>query len=219
MKAIINPNKQIKTLLKTVVGYVRVNQSWINHNNNYECAAWWEDSETQEGVYELTLEQNYFVPYHLRLDAKINAVVVDDFFPSLFGGVATSQNPYVSKRVGEKRIINKSFDIIDAIEKTGQSKSSDFDFCINPLIIDAVIESAKETLNNYKDSFNNYWLLYKSDGYGEYNKNISMIQHTSKNVADLAKAIDLLLTKKNYIQNSNDYMRQVIINNVNWINN
>jgi hypothetical protein len=54
-------------------------------DRNYECAAWWKKMRALPGVYNLKVvgDRKYFT-------AELDAVVVEDYFGSLFGGVAIS---------------------------------------------------------------------------------------------------------------------------------
>ena len=94
---------ELKPFLGQVIGWVKVNQTFIDHNANYECAAWWKDSEIQLGVYPMILEENHLYPRDLRLHVKYDAVVVDDYFPALWGGVSVSKS-LISPSILGKRL-------------------------------------------------------------------------------------------------------------------
>lgn len=216
MQATITLNDELKSVLGTTVGYLQVNETWVNHNNSYECAAWWEDSQIVKGVYSLTLEQNTFVPYNLYLLAKLDAVVVDDFFPALWGGVSISNKPYVPKNVGEKRTIHHKIDIVSAIEQTGNSPGSKMDICVHPLMIDAVINAARQSLINYQSKLAGYWSDYQEHGDGNYLSNLSMVSHCAENVAALGRAIENMVCRRKYFTEASDYMRDNYVRNTAW---
>lgn len=216
MQAVITVNDELKSVLGATVGYLQVNESWVNHNNSYECAAWWEDSKIVKGVYPLTLERNTFAPYNLYLMAKLESVVVDDFFPALWGGVRVSDKPYVAKNIGEKRTIHHRIDIVNAVEQTGNTPGSKIDICINPMIIDALIKAARQSLNSYQEIFNKYWVDYKLYGDGNYASNLSMVSHCAENMSALGRAIENMLSRRKYFAEASDYMRDNYVKNTAW---
>jgi hypothetical protein len=217
MKPNIKPNQSLKQLINTEIGYININKSWVNHNNTYECAAWWEDSEIKTGVYPLILEQNKFAPNNLQLRAKLDATVVDDFFPALWGGMAISNKPYKPKNVGSTRNIYKVFDLVDAITKTGHSPGNDIDFCVNPLIWEGVVSSARDSMLEYQKMSDNYMQDYYEVGDGAFDTNLSMIAHCSENMAALCKAISDIKRHQSYLTDSSDYMRNLYTNNISWV--
>ena len=217
MKPVIKANKDLKHLINTVVGYVKINKPWVNHNNSYECAAWWEDSEIKVGVYPLVLEQSNFVPHNLQLRAKLDAIVVDDFFPALWGGVAISNKPYQAKNVGSTRTIHKVFDLVESITKTGHSPGNDIDICVNPLIWNSVIQAARDSMLEYQKLADHYMQDYYEVGDGDFDSNLSMIGHCSENMAALCKAISDIKRSQSYLTDSSDYMRNLYADNISWV--
>jgi len=217
--AIITVTPQLKSMLNnTVVGYFKVNKSWVHHNNSYECAAWWEDSEIQSGVYPLYLKANSYSSKELYLQANLNAVVVDDYFPALWGGVAVSRQPYKPKNVGQQRTLFHRLEIVDSIEKTGYSPNiSECDVCVNPLIWQEFINAARDNLNQYHDLLDKYRNAYLDHGDGDYNTNLSMIGHCSKQISVLASAISKIKTKMKYLEDATGYMHNLHVDNTNWI--
>lgn len=217
MIATIKATSELKSLINTVVGFVRINKSWVHHNSSYECAAWWEDSEIQPGVYPLILKENSFSSKELYLSSALDAIVVDDHFPALWGGVAISNKPYVAKNIGEKRTIHKRFELVESINKTGMS-ASDIDVCVNPMIWDAVINAARESLTNYINLCQSYVDTYHADGDGNFDSNISMIQYSGQNMAALSEAIMTMKRHQGYITRDSDYMRNLYAQNTAWVN-
>lgn len=213
---IINATNELKPFVNAVVGYIQINESWLHHNNNYECAAWWEDSKIQTGVYPLTLVENYLHPKDLSLNAKLNSVVVDDYFPALWGGVSISKKPYVAKNVGQIRTVNHRLDILDSMERTGNSPGSKMDICLNPMLWQAFIDSARISLENYRELCNKYYDDYQKFGDGDYNTNISMIAYTTEEMSKLARGIEKMKRCMEYMNNST--FSNLYTKNTNWIN-
>lgn len=215
-RPIITETSGLKPFIGTVVGSIQVNESWVNHNNSYECAAWWEDTEIKKGIYPLTLQKNRLAPYELYLQASISSVVVDDFFPALWAGTAISNKPYVPKNIGQLRNFNLRVDLVDAILHTGNIPGGRMDYCVNSMIIDGVINAARESLSNYRKMMNTYYSTYDREGDGKYFSNLSMIAHVSENMASLSRAIENLLRKQDSLNNDSQYMRDLYIKNTAW---
>jgi len=212
MKCQISVNDDLKSLLNTPVGYVKINKYWINHNNSYECAAWWEDSRIEEGVYPLLLKQNRFAPYNAFLQAKLQSVVIDDFFPALWAGSTTSNTPYKPQNIGEKRNIYKEFDIIESINNTGNIEGNDIDVCVNPFVWESVVKATRQSLSNMNELYQKYIIHYHNDGDGNHNTNLSMIEYCSNNIKNLAKAICIVKNKQKY----SEYMGNTYSQNIIW---
>jgi len=117
---------------RILIGAVQVNKPYIHHYAGYECAAWWEDREAEAGVHPVYLSRSYHSPKHLTITAHIKAKVVNDYFPALWGGVRVSNEPYKPKHLGEERTIYHGIEVVDAIERTGNSPGSDLDWFIHP---------------------------------------------------------------------------------------
>jgi len=211
MAATIKCNSVLAKFVGQTVGFVRVNKSWVNHNNSYECAAWWEDSKIIVGVYPLVLKKNYLAPHNLYLEADLQAEVVDDFFPALWGGVSVSNKPYVAKNLGQIRKVLHRVDIVEGIAKTGNS-SSDMDYFVNPLLWDAFIEAAKESLADYHEYFAKVWAEYQAD-----NSRISSVSYCTECMSELGKAIDEMTRYKGYVYQASDYMLNNMVANSNWV--
>lgn len=203
----------LKCFLGQVVGYIKVNKSWVHHNNTYECAAWWEDSCITEGVYPLVLKVNRFAPKNLYLEAKFDAKVVDAYLPAMMGGVAFAD--YSKKRIGEKRVIFGSFDIVEAMTSTGRIPGEDKDFVLNPFLWDGFIESARKSMRNSQEYLENCFTAYMQEGDGKYNSNISSVAYASKNVSELAFAIEKMLGAKKNVSDT-EYLKDLHVKNTSW---
>lgn len=214
--AILNVTANLKPFVNQIVGYVQVNKTWVHHNNTYECAAWWEDSEIVTGKYPLFLKQNYLAPRNLILGCVFDAIVVDAYFPAMSGGVAFS-NKGSKERIGGLRNIHHSFDIVEVMEKTGQIPGDDKDFVLNPLLWGGFIESARENLLNYQEMYMDNWNCYLKEGDGNYNSNLSGIKYLSQQIRDLADAIDRMKRVKDKIENASEYMGEIYADNVSWM--
>lgn len=214
----ITVTPELKFLIGQTVGYVQVNKKFVHHNNNYECAAWWEDSEIQTGTYPLILEENYLHPKNLKLSTKLNAVVVDDFFPALWGGVSVSDKPYKPKNIGDTRLIHQSFSLVDSILSTGNSPGSEKDFFVNPMIWELIVNAAQKNMEHYNNLLTSYWAQYQKEPFNKYLSNLSMVGHCCENIASLTRDIEKIMRHKEYFENnSSDYYRGLRNNNTLWV--
>ena len=213
---VITKNKDLKPFIGTVVGYLQVNKTWTHHNNSFECAAWWEDSQIKSGIYPLVLTENRYAPYELYLSAKLDAEVVDDFFPALWAGSAIGNKPYQPKNIGEKRHIFHRVEIVNAIKSTGFSPGADMDYCIHPFMVDAFVSAARDTMRNYQIMMTEYWNTYQQQGDGKYAENLRMISHAAVNVAALAEAIEEMTQRKDDFTQSSEYMLKLYADNTAW---
>lgn len=216
-QAVIAKTHELKPFIGSTVGYLRINQGWIQHKSDFECAAWWEDSRIQDGVYELILQENRFAPYELYLSAKLNAVVVDDFFPALWAGSAIGNQPYQPKNLGEKRIVHHRVEIVNAIENTGNISGANIDYCVHPLMITSFISAARYSMTSYHQLMNRYWDTYQTEGDGKFLTNTGMVSHCAENIAVLGRAIEAMARKLEYFQNATESMRQNYVTNTAWV--
>lgn len=193
------------------VGSCRINNSWVHHNNSYECAAWWEDSKIVEGIYPLILKENTFAPYNLILVSQLQAIVVDDYFPALFGGNPISGAPK-STNVGQKRAIHHKFDIIECIDRTGDIPDSPIDVFFNPELINLVLDSMRQEIDNQYQMMGRYYEEYKEKGEGKYGEHIRMVGYFGREISKLVEGVDKILNK----QRSSSYLKECREKNVQW---
>lgn len=210
---------ELAPFIGTCVGYIRINKTWTYRNNNYECAAWYEDYEAVPGVYELTLKINDRAPHDLYFMAKVDALVTDDYFPALWGGVSISKKPYVPSRLGQSRIIYHKVDIVEGVIQTGNTPGNDIDVCINPFLIDGLVNSAKKSMVWYKELMDNYWAKYSIGIDDNYNTNLGMVAHCTENIADCARDIDKLIRQQRNFNEATEYMSSNYARNIAWVSN
>lgn len=226
--------------LSILIGAVQVNKTFTYHNNHYECAAWWEDQEAQLGVHPVYLERAYNYPKHLHLAAKIKAKVTNDWFPGLWGGVRISNEPYVPKHVGEERTIRHGIEVLDAIERTGNSPGSDLDWFIHPSWWRIFSEEAIAELREDYRRLPEFWAPWdKLDTDGEkafrasksqqdlrwgfddeYRSKVGMIAHFGMNLEKWARRIEKINWRAQYhkVGGSYDtaYQRDNFAKNTEW---
>jgi hypothetical protein len=214
---------------RILVGAVQVNKPFIYHDASYECAAWWEDREAQTGVYPVYLSRRYHHPKHLTITAHIKAKVVDDYFPGLWGGI-----PYKPKHIGEERIIRQGIEVVDAIERTGNSPGSDLDWFIHPSWWKVFTDEAEAELReNYRrlSEFWNEWnnldpqtFKAKMDGRWEFDdefrSKIGMIAHFGGHLEKWARRIEKINWCSQYHKvggkYDTEYQRNNFAQNTEW---
>lgn len=216
---LISANNKIKPFIKTTVGYINVNKSWVIHNNSYECAAWWEDRQVITGVYPLILDTAHFFPNNLILTSTLNAVVVDDFFPAMYGGVAIGCNPYKPQNIGQRRTIRHNVGIIEAVVKTGNIPGENIDIYLNPEMIDLFISAARDELAIQADRFKDQWNEYAINGDGNYNSNLSSVHYLASNIKEISSGLEKLLWEADYRSKNTDYHRELMRHNTSWVPN
>jgi hypothetical protein len=118
----------------------------LEHEERYECAAWWTKMRSVPGEYELKVVKEY---HHTFLMGKIKAVVVEDYFPALWCGVSVSKKPYdTTKNAGNACEFTLRLPV-DAFVKDARLRAN------RPEIIDdycnAALEVLKKDLEHYAD--------------------------------------------------------------------
>jgi hypothetical protein len=221
-----------------IIGAVQVNRTFRYHKADYECAAWWEDHEAILGVHPVYLGRNYHSPKDLTITAEVRAKVVNDYFPALWGGVAVSNKPYEAKHIGESRVIRTGIDVIDAIQRTGNSPGYDapgqMDWFIHPSWWKVF---ADEALANLKDCYRalpDYWQAFealdestfvpKLDGrYGfdmEYRSKVGMIAHFGSLLEKWSRRLEKINWHSQYHipggKNDTAYQRDNFAKNTGW---
>lgn len=211
----IECSDELKPLLGKVVGWVKINKPWTHHISNYECAAWWKDVEIQQGIYPLILKKKHLNPYSLHLETKLTTAIVDDHFPSLWGGVSISNKPYVCTSVGKVEDIHWAFNLVEAISVTGNF-DGDKQFVVNPFIWGAIIRAAEQTMNGYYDYLVKNWESRKVAGDCKYNSALNAVGHAGKNLDNLRHAIEAIRTRLRYMEEATDYSGKLYGTNTSW---
>lgn len=174
----------MKELLNKEVGKVQINKPIIYTDRGYECAAWWEERKSDLGVFPLVLVKDRYLDDYSVM-AKIPAIVTDDYFPALWGGVPVSNKPYVPKRIGERSslpvVVRNS--LPEAICQTGYSPGNEIDWYINPEIWEMCLKNCQARLIQEKEYLDTVWNVSESH-------RISSIKCTADRLSKVAKEID-----------------------------
>jgi len=201
--------------VKQKIGFIRLHKPIVEHNNSYECAAWWEERTSEIGVFPVTLEKNYY-DNEFRVCASIPAKVTNDYFPALWGGAAINDKPYTPKHIGEDRIIHYTHNLVQAIVATGRLQSSDVDWYIDPDVWMDVIRFKEGVLERaYNDLSNDFWKQYKNDD--QYHSRLGMIGYLGRTLSDASKDIAEMYRQIGYLSEKSDMWRNLYIKNTSWI--
>lgn len=210
----------VDNLLEKIIGCVRVNKPFKHLNNSYECAAWWEETEAKVGIYPVTLDRAYLYPKYLHGSCMIEAVVTDDYFPALWGGVAVSNKPYKPKHVGDVRSIHNKYSLHKLIMDTGTSPYSefsktDFDYYIDPVYWPIALQEAEHEM---KAEYN--WLQNNWEGRArpdsKFRSRLSAIRFSAEKVSVRAKEIEDIQRKMEYLKEEGDMWRNLHRDNTQW---
>lgn len=172
-----------------IVGAIRINKPYKDVNKSYECAAWWEEREVKPGIYELSVgyQNPHDIDPEFRLFAKADAVVTDDYFPALWGGVSVSNKPYKPKHVGESRQVSVGCNPFEAIDHTGHSPIYDNDVFVNPQWWREFLKDAERRLEKAYKDLPIFWEQYKS---GE--SEVGIVGHFGRLLKKYSKQIAII---------------------------
>lgn len=215
-----------------IIGAVKVNKPFIYHDNHYETAAWWEDRESLVGVHPVYLGRDYNYPKNLHIKAEIKAKVVNDYFPALWGGVRIGNEPYQPKHIGEDRIIHHGIEVLDAIERTGNSPGSDLDWFIHPSWWKVFTDEAEAELReSYRrlPEFWDAWDKLSPDTFKEkrdwnfdddFRSKVGMIAHFGTSLDKWARRIEKINWRSQYHKvggrYDTEYQRNNFAQNTEW---
>lgn len=221
---------------RPIVGAMQLNKTYVFHDQSFETACWWEDSEAQLGIYPIYLSRAYHHPKYLTLVAEIKAKVVDDYFPGLWCGMPISREPYKSKHVGEDRLLKHGVDINLAIDSTGNSTDSDKNYFLHPSWLSLFQEEAEMELRKDYQMLPSFWEKWNTlnektfisnnsssirwDFKDEYCSSVRMIGHFGRQFEMWAKRLDKISWARSYRddngRNNSEYNRNLFKNNTEW---
>lgn len=201
------------------VGFVRINEPIVFTYSGYECAAWWEQRTSTTGVFPLILRKKDKYSNDFIVEAMIPAVVTDDFFPALWGGVSVSNKPYVSKSIGMKcSDISATIDLIEAIKHTGNIPGeSTRDWYINPEIWELVIKNREQEIVKAYTELPKWWAQYQA-GEDKFHSRVGMVGHFGEMLVRYSKEIQELYRLSGYLNEKSDMWRNLHKKNTAWIN-
>ncbi len=207
----------IKDFINNQVGFIRVNKPIVYVDNQFECAAWWEERTSKTGIYPLLLQKANYYSNDYNVVADVPGVITNDYFPSLWGGVAISNKPYETKYVGqESRPIKVGSSLTEAILKTSNSPGSDIDYYIDFEFYKMYISNRKEELRKAYNELPACMFKYMQ-GDDKHYSNLGMVRHYSDRIVYVAREIENLSRAVDYLEEENDMWRKLYKQNTEWI--
>lgn len=208
---------KLSDYLDKQIGFVQINKPVVYMDKGYECAAWWQERTSVNGVFPLYLKKKDNYSKHYNVVAHIPSIITDEDFTSLWGGVPISNKPYKSNNIGSiGRDITVSAPLVDAIESTGNIPDANIDWYVNPEIYELVIQDRKETLKECYNRLPEWWNQYNNEGVGKYNSNLSMVAHGSEEMAKIARDMERVIRKQGYLTEATDMWRELHKKNTQW---
>lgn len=181
----------------TIVGAVRINKAQKYHYNNYECAAWWEERESQQGaIYPLEMATDKSFPNDLVLFSDMEVIVVDDYFPALWCGMSVGNKPYKPKHIGEKRTMRMPFTVEMALNQTGVITGEyDFEIFLDPFHWQTLLDDTHKQLERAMGWINKDFEEYKNDKGG-----LGSLGYDGKKIAKAAKLASRFNERMGYME-------------------
>jgi hypothetical protein len=159
-----------------VVGKVLILEPIKDRNSSYECAAWWEETVSDTGVFDVKLNLNYLYPdNHPIVYASIPSTVTDDYFPAMYGGVSVSRTPYKPKHLGERRKLGLSMPLYDAILQSGNSPAHRRWVIPHGELWSLCEQDMRARVVRYAEAFPAAYAKWLAEGDGSYVGNLSMV--------------------------------------------
>lgn len=202
---------KIYPLLDKQVGWVRINKPLVNHNNGYECAAWWQQETSVTGVFPLILRMGEY-DYHGRCSASaaIPAKVTDCYFGSLWGGNAIGKYDK-SKDLGRDATIYFGVSLPKLIETTDSPRLDDKDYTPLWEHVPAIIEYWKDRSLFWLDAANE-WRLKGDDA-----KTFGTMGTYAKWAGEFANEVEEMDRHLGYMTEKHDSWRKLHARNFDWV--
>lgn len=188
-----------------VCGQVHIKTPIDRTDRGYECAAWWQTTRTDTGVYDIGLMQgngsSTDKSYHLV--ASVPATVTDAYFGSLFGGVPIGKydkSRDVGKRVNEWISVSA----LHGIETYNWSFTEGTQWIFKPefwpMISEYYTQLLHESMKGARISYNNHMGLPNNpgdyDGWG-----FNMIGYFSERVSEAVRSLEKIERQTGYLKN------------------
>ena len=199
----------MKNMLNTIVGYVNVTEPQKRDDRAFECAAWWESSISTTGVFPVYLRESYLKKGEYFLAAAIPATVVEDFFPSLYGGNLIGEPYDRFKNAGNPaRDIDIRHNIVRGLVDAPRSGPGK-DGCKWVMFREhtgAVEEYFRARLAKAQD----YYAYVLANPNAKEDWHFGTIEYAARKISEAAKSIEEVLKYRDRVYYSNDYY---LINN------
>jgi hypothetical protein len=198
MKAKFGDKNSIQNGERVIFGYYKHNgpNPIVETKRDFESASYSETSEIPTGVYPIYAGWNHYGRDggEGTLYVEFKGVVTQDYFPSSLGGVVYNQPE--TKNKGQERVISRTLNVADSINKTGntpnssQDKSGDIapDIYIKPKYWSDILDYYKKRLE--KDIA--YFQLVANDDKQSLDEKLGMLRFAAACVEQTAKSADII---------------------------
>ena len=202
----------ISPLLDKQVGWVRINKPLVNHNNGYECAAWWQQETSTTGVFPLILRMGDY-DYHGRCSASaaIPAKVTDCYFGALWGGVAIGKYDK-SSDIGRDATVYFRVSLPELIETTGSPRLEDKDYAPIWDHVPTIITYWKDRALFWLEAANNK-MKEGDHSAGSY----GTMGAYAKWAGEYGKEVEEMNRHLGYMTEKHDSWRKLFAKNFDWI--
>ncbi len=196
------------------IGWLRLVKPATNHRASYECAAWWQDEESETGIFPLILCEDRFNKGRFFSVATVPAKVTDCYFGSLWCGNAIGKYDKTAD-LNREATIYVTIQLPELVHTTG-SATGNRDYAPDWLIVPSVIAHyetrAAECLAYAQTSF--------AEPLREGNKiewKFDTLHHAAQWVADHAKAVSDMRRELGYMTEKGDSWRELFARNYDWL--
>lgn len=175
-----------------ICGQVKVHVGQKRTNQSYECAAWWQITMTDTGVFDVGLQREE--QGHYTLVAIVPATVTDADFTSHFGGLAYGKYDK-SRDVGRRVKEYLKVSAIKAIEQYGNSPGMhELQWIFDPqywgLVREQYEVQMKDAVQRVKERYDGYKAGKEFD--------LSMVAHYGSILETSARSIEKIDTQIGY---------------------
>jgi len=169
------------------VGWYRLAEHITDVNQNFATASWWEKSVVPPGIYPVFARRNPYQKDDVFLSVEFAGTVVDDFFPSSFGGVMYGDAK--PKHIGESRPVRRHKTLVEGISASGISPSPTEDaICIMPEFWEEMAEHHASCLTKNLASFEHFKKEFLTQPETEHHTRVGMLAACGKWVSESATA-------------------------------
>jgi hypothetical protein len=180
------------------IGEVHV-KTPIEYKQTYEVAAWSTILQSDTGIFPVFLQPYLSKTTDYSVSVKLPATIVDDFTPTLFGGVMVGRG---NSNNGAKTSFQKSKFLSKAILESG-GFAGDPHWAIYPNVWHLSEKRLTENLQYHKQALSMNWEKYETDHSAQF---LSGISTWAKYLAETAKDLEEIERKKMYLMQSPEYL-------------
>jgi len=211
-------NEIVRDLTGQTVGKIRIKQP-VEHTQHYECAAWYQNSVSGLGVFDLKLVEDYHSPHDIYLVASLPATITTNYFQSLWGGVAIGKSYDIRRDTGnEAPPIARRISVLEAVLNTGVTPDGkEFDVFVDPEYwSDFIVHYRAELDKAVKYAQSCTEVFQQTGDGGEFRSNLTQMGYACEQVKKLTKTIDELERKRGYQAQKSPMWRDLLRQNTTW---